>query len=227
MRFLTGSFIGFASERPSGRGSTSCDWHRGRPPDHRRRERHADPRVETLHRGSQAGVRLPLHLSFEFDALYRDVGFTGYTEGCCGSSITRERDTSWEFPMILKYHFPGVATAASVRGDRLRAAYCVRHATFLRGLIERRQPALIRTSFRQINVSYPVTQGLVVSGGVEFGARHLLISPELRYVHWNAPFLNEFGGDGSSRYTSPQNELFVLVGIAWRLKIGGQSCYSE
>src|SRR5450631_3909309 len=59
--------------------------------------------------GPKVEVRLPWRLSFEFDALYRDVGFTGYAGSCCGSSITRERDRSWEFPMIVKYHFRSVA----------------------------------------------------------------------------------------------------------------------
>lgn len=67
----------------------------------------------------------------------------------------------------------------------------------------------------RFNPNYPVTQGLVVSGGLEFRAPHLLISPELRYVHWSQPFLYEFGGDGTFRYQSPSNELFVLVGLAW------------
>jgi hypothetical protein len=44
----------------------------------------------------------------------------------------------------------------------------------------------------------------------------VLISPELRYVHWNAPAINDFGGDGTFRWVSSQDELFVLVGIAWR-----------
>lgn len=59
--------------------------------------------------GPKLEVRLPWRLSFEFDALYRDIGFTGHGESCCGSSITRERDSSWEFPMIVKYRLPGVA----------------------------------------------------------------------------------------------------------------------
>jgi hypothetical protein len=63
---------------------------------------------------------------------------------------------------------------------------------------------------------YSVTHGLVVAGGVDLGPRCLRISPELRYVHWNRPFLDQFGGDGSFRIQSAQNEVFALLGIMWR-----------
>jgi hypothetical protein len=170
--------------------------------------------------GPNLEVRLPLHLSFEFDALYRDVGFTGYSGSCCGSSITRERDSSWEFPMIVKYHLPGGARLRPFVGlgyaPRIVHGSDVSSGNYLSGITEN-PPASMYTYFfdSRSSTSYSTTQGVVVSGGLEFGAHHVLISPELRYVHWNAPFLYETGGDGSFRYTSPRNELFVLVGIAW------------
>jgi len=169
--------------------------------------------------GPKLEVRLPWHLSFEFDALYRRVGFLGYFNSCCANTLTGERDNSWEFPMLVKYHFPRVARL------RLRpfvgtgyAPRIVYGSDISSGSYLSNFDTGATTYYSNVhrNVSYPVTQGLVVSGGVEFGAHHVLISPELRYVRWNAPFLNEFGGDGSYRFGSPQNELFVLVGIAWR-----------
>lgn len=172
--------------------------------------------------GPKVDVRLPWHFSFEFDALYRDVGFTAYAGSCCGSSITRERDTSWEFPMLGKYHFPGMERlrlrpfAGIGYAPRIVHGNDVSSGSYLSGITENPAASVYTYYFNsRSSASYPATQGLVVSGGVEFGAHHLLISPELRYVHWNAPFLYEFGGDGSFRYTSPQDELFVLVGIAW------------
>ncbi len=162
-------------------------------------------------------VRLPLHLSVEFDALYRDIGFLGYFNSCCANSLTGERDNSWEFPMLVKYHFPGVTRlrlrpfAGIGYAPRIVYGSDVSSGSYL----DVGTGVTTTYSNAHRNVSYPVTQGVVVSGGVEFGPRHVFISPELRYVPWNAPFLNEFGGDGSYRYTSPQNELFVLEGIAW------------
>jgi hypothetical protein len=43
--------------------------------------------------GPRVEVRLPLHLSLEFDALYRDIGFSGYVSGCC-STLRRESATT-------------------------------------------------------------------------------------------------------------------------------------
>jgi hypothetical protein len=165
--------------------------------------------------GPKVELRLPLHLSLEVDALYRDIGFTGYSESCCTNFVTRERDSSWEFPIQVKYRFPTVARLHPFVGIGYASRIVSGHDTFF-GTMENVQTGAISSVSGQNSVSYPATQGLVVSGGVEFGPRHLSFSPELRYVHWNAPFLNENGGNGSSRYASPQDELFVLVGIALR-----------
>jgi hypothetical protein len=166
--------------------------------------------------GPKLEVRLPWHLSFEFDALYRRVGFLGYFNSCCANAQAGERDNSWEFPMIVKYHFPSAARLHPFAGigyaPRIVYGSDVSSGSYLSNFDT---GALTYYSNVHRNVSYPVTQGFVLSGGVDFRAHHLLISPELRYVHWNAGFLNSEGGDGSFRYTSPQDELFVLVGIAW------------
>src|SRR5580704_18439105 len=56
--------------------------------------------------GPMLELRLPLRLSVELDALYRRLGFTehfDYGDYCCGFSVLRERDNSWEFPATLKY----------------------------------------------------------------------------------------------------------------------------
>jgi len=166
--------------------------------------------------GPKLEVRLPWHVSFEFDALYRDIGFTGITGflngGCCGGSVTRERLNSWEFPMIVKYRFPGVRWLHPFAGVGYSPRILYGRYATLGSYVNQDTGALMYYSGKT-NIRYPVTQGLVISGGVGFGARHVLISPELRYVHWNADFVNDFGeGPG---YSSPQNELFVLVGIAW------------
>lgn len=164
--------------------------------------------------GPKLEVRLPWHLSFEFDALYRDIGFTGVTgfiNSPTGGSVTRERLNSWEFPIIVKYRFPGVRWLHPFAGVGYSPRILYGSYATLGAYANQTTGALISYSGKT-NISYPVTQGFVVSGGVDFGTRHVLISPELRYVHWNADFLNDFGeGPG---YSSPQNELYVLVGIA-------------
>jgi hypothetical protein len=162
--------------------------------------------------GPKLEVRLPWHLSFEFDALYRDVGFTGYPESPFFSATTRERDSSWEFPLIVKYHFPRLVRLRPFAGigyaPRIVHGDDVSSGSYLSGMTEN-PPASVYTYYfnSRSNTSYPATQGLVVSVGVEFGARHVLISAEPRYVHWNQPFLSEFGGDGSFRYTSAERSV--------------------
>ena len=177
----------------------------------------------TLHAESQryiAGpkleIRLPMHFSIEFDALYRQVGFTGHASSPFFSSVTRERDRSWEFPLIAKYRLSGIAGVHPFVG----AGYAPRilHGSDISSGSTLNIPTGGYTYFSNVrsNVSYPVTHGVVISGGVELSAPHLSISPELRYIHWNAPSINDFGGDGSFAFTSKQDEVFVLLGIAWR-----------
>jgi hypothetical protein len=170
--------------------------------------------------GPTVDIRLPKRFSVEVDALYQRFGFTGYENSCCGYAIVRERANSWEFPMILKYRLPvplvhpfvGVGYA-----PRIVNGTDVSSGSYMSGL-SYNPPMDIYTNFynQRTSTSYSVTQGVVVSGGVSFGAGHLRFTPEVRYVHWNAPFLNEQGGDGSFLFVSKQNEVFVLLGISWR-----------
>jgi len=164
-------------------------------------------------------LRLPWRLGVEFDALYRRFGYTSRFQSCCASSITRERSNSWEFPLIAKYRFPmplahpfaGVGyDPRTVRGADVSSG------SYLSG-ITANPPASIYTYYfnQRSRTHYPVTHGVVISGGIDLGKGRLRISPELRYVHWSAPFLDQTGGDGSYRIQSVQNEVFVLVGIAW------------
>jgi hypothetical protein len=168
--------------------------------------------------GPTVDIRLPLRLSVEVDALYQRFGFTGYENSCCGNAILRERANSWEFPMILKYHisagrlhpFAGVGYA-----PRVVHGTDVVSGSSLTG-ISGNPPTGIYTYFvNRFDTNYSVTHGVVVSGGVSLGAGHLRFTPEVRYVHWNAPFLNQVGADGSFQYISKQNEFFVMLGISW------------
>lgn len=163
--------------------------------------------------GPKVEIGLPLRLSFEFAALYRRFGFTDYEVSCCGSSITRERANSWEFPLIVKYRIPNVPGRAFVG-----AGYAPRtvngtdvfsssgYAGYLIGT-----PAFVQRS----ETSYPLTGAFVVSGGLNLGAGHIRFSPELRYEHWNAPFLREISGNAIPPLLSNQSEVFVLLGVSW------------
>jgi hypothetical protein len=169
--------------------------------------------------GPMVEIRLPMRLSFEFDALYRRFGFTGYESSCCGRSIMRVRANSWEFPMILKYSLPVVVAHPFVGvgyAPRTIHGTAVSSGSYLSGISQNPPMSIYTYYFNQhSDTSYPLTHGVVVSGGVNLGVGHVRFSPELRYVHWNAPFLNDFGGDGSFRFVSKQDEFFVLLGVSW------------
>jgi hypothetical protein len=79
-------------------------------------------------------------------------------------------------------------------------------------------PATVYTYYfdQRTSTDYRITHGLVICGGVDLDAKRIRFSPELRYVRWNRPFLDQVGGDGSYFIQSARNELFVLVGISWR-----------
>ncbi|HEV3197258.1 MAG TPA: hypothetical protein VGZ73_05110 [Bryobacteraceae bacterium] len=163
-------------------------------------------------------LRLPWRLGVEFDALYRRFGYTSLFQSCCASGITRERANSWEFPLIVKYRLPvPVAHPFVGAGFDPRTVHGsdVSSGSFLSG-IATNPPASIYSYYfnRGTSTDYAVTKGFVVSAGVDLDTRHIRISPEVRYLHWNAPFLDQSGGDGSYHVQSAQNECYILIGVS-------------
>ncbi|HYL36961.1 MAG TPA: hypothetical protein VEV17_13685 [Bryobacteraceae bacterium] len=170
--------------------------------------------------GPTAEVSLPLHLSFEFDALYRRFGFTGYQSSPLANSITRVRANSWEFPLLVKFHLPFALAhpfAGAGYAPRVVHGTAVSSGSFLSGMTSN-PPMDIFTTFvsQRSSTGYAVSNGVVGTAGVELRAGPIHVSPQLRYVHWSAPFLDAAGGDGSFRFESTQDEFFVLVGVSWR-----------
>jgi hypothetical protein len=158
--------------------------------------------------GPTMDVRLPKRFSVEVDALYQRFGFTGqYSYGIGNYGMVRERTNSWEFPVILKYRLPirpmhpfvGIGYAPRI----LNWAGISSGARGYTPYYNERDSG-----------NYPVTHGIVISGGVSLGAGHFRFTPEVRYTYWTEPYLNGFlsrpccGG-------SNQNEVSVLLGIRW------------
>ena len=159
--------------------------------------------------GPTVDIRLPKRFSVEVDALYQRFGFTGlYSYGIGNYGIVRERTNSWQFPVILKYHLP-----IALRHPFVGIGYAPRiinGADILSG-------ARGYTPFynERTAVGYPVTHGVVVSGGVSLGAGHFRFTPEVRYTYWTAPYLSQFLSYPCCG-RSNQNEVSVLLGIRWR-----------
>ncbi len=113
--------------------------------------------------------------------------------------------------MILKYRIPVVPGHPFVG-----AGYAPRtvHGTDVEnGYINEDEQRDVYTNQRS-ETSYSVTQGVVISAGLILDAGHVRFPPELRYVHWNAPFLNESSNAGNL-FLSKQNEVLVLLGVSW------------
>ena len=172
--------------------------------------------------GPAADLQLPLHLSLEVDALYRRFGYsdTFVVPILPGSlTVTRERDNSWEFPLLAKYRVPvsglhpfaGIGVAPrKVSGRADQSGYTT---DFFTGLPS--QP--FSSSYK---TSYDPTVGLVVAGGIELGVGRIRLTPQVRYTRWNARFLDEIvrneGFLGLEFYRAPQNQFDVMIGIGWR-----------
>lgn len=159
--------------------------------------------------GPSVEVRLPWNLAVEFDALYRRIGFDHDRRNNPVRVYTRERDNSWEFPILAKYR---VLPSASIVPFAV-AGYAPRVVTGSGTTRLVSSPFPGNREPVPYNTSYDVTHGFVVGGGAEFRAWKLRMAPEVRYTRWNAPFY-QFSF-GATQNTSAQNQVQVLIGIGW------------
>ncbi|HRJ19956.1 MAG TPA: outer membrane beta-barrel protein [Bryobacteraceae bacterium] len=136
--------------------------------------------------GGVAELDLPAGLGLELDMLYRRTGYS--TVDSSGGPGPDQVGNSFEFPLLVKYKFPGILARPYMAG----------------GL-----------SFRKIsdipNVFESGSRGVVLGAGLRFNALLVRISPELRYTRWNnEAFRSAAGALGSSR-----NQVELLVGITF------------
>ena len=126
--------------------------------------------------GPQVELRLPFHLGVEGDALYRHYVVDGQ-----GAS-------EWQFPILLKYHFKGVALV---------------HPFIDAG------PVFNHVSDIPNFTSNPSSAGFAIGGGLDFRALIIHITPEFRYVH-----IADRNYSASS-FHSNQNQAQFLVGFTF------------
>lgn len=127
-------------------------------------------------------VRLPLKLSVEVDALYR--GYTFYGARTSASAST------WEFPIVAKYHLLKGPIKPYVEGG-----LSFSHLSDIENVV--------------VSPNHNANFGIVLGAGVEIRALVLRISPEVRYTGYA---LQDFSSAG---FTSNRNQLAVLVGIGF------------
>jgi opacity protein-like surface antigen len=125
-------------------------------------------------------VRLPLQLSIEADALYR-----GYNFGTLGATT---HASSWDFPIVAKYHFFKGPVKPYVEGGLDFSHLSDVAATF--------------------GPNHSTNFGIVLGAGVQLNLLVLRLSPEIRYT---GDTLKNFTGPIDSN----RNQLAFLVGIGF------------
>ena len=154
--------------------------------------------------------------ALEFDAVYHRQGFFYTFAHDTLYSTARERDNTWEFPLLLKYKLrfpvlhPFVEAGVAPRTISGRVA-----AT---GQISLNTPATTPPLGPSVPISYSPSVGFVAGGGIQFNLGRLRLAPQVRYTRWaTAPV----GGGNyllGSTYSSNQNQFDLLVGISWKVK---------
>jgi opacity protein-like surface antigen len=129
-------------------------------------------------------VRLPLNLSIEGDALYRGYNFSIST----GSTLASTHASSWDFPVVAKYHFFKGPVKPYVEG----------------GLDFSHLSDITQALGPNHNSNF----GVVLGAGVQLNLLVLRISPEIRYT---GDTLKNFTGVLDSN----RNQLAFLVGIGF------------
>jgi hypothetical protein len=166
--------------------------------------------------GPMVEFKLPFRLGLEIDALYKRVGTREFNTDILGDQFrTRDRSNSWEFPIQAKYRLPGKRARPYVgSGYALRAISGSGTADSICCFGSSSVPASVTRTVTTYSTNYDVSQGAVVSGGLELKAGPLKVSPELRYTRWNNHALSTSGSRGFFA-ESAQNQAEVLVGISW------------
>jgi hypothetical protein len=166
--------------------------------------------------GPTIEVGLTHGLAMEFDAVYHRQGLFDTFYHDTLYSTSRERDNTWEFPLLLKYKLrfsalnPFVEAGLAPRTISGRVAYTEQ--------LSLNTPATTPPLGPSVPISYSPSVGFVAGGGLQFNLRHLRLAPQVRYTRWGtAPVEGLFYSLGSN-YSSNQNQVDLLVGISWRVK---------
>lgn len=137
--------------------------------------------------GPTVELKLPFHFSVEADALYRSLNLTTQSVSNGLGSIASRDFTSWEFPVLAKYHLGSVP--------------------LIKPYIEA-GPSFRTTSG---NISYLSNDGVTFGAGVDIRALILRISPEFRYTRWGS----DSSGGIANAAVSNQNQAEFLVGLSF------------
>jgi hypothetical protein len=154
--------------------------------------------------GPAVELKLPWRFAIEADVLYRRVNYQTVAQATCNPAATAclpstttgstslVTSNDWEFPLLLKYRFPGKMFVrpyvdAGVAFDRLQGL------TDPLGALKN-----------------PGTTGGVAGAGLDLHVLILHISPEIRYTRWTSQHFNL-----PNVLASQQNQAEFMVGITF------------
>jgi hypothetical protein len=164
--------------------------------------------------GPMIEIGLTHGFAVEFDAVYHRQGFFYTFAHDTLYSTGRERDNSWEFPLLLKYKLRFSALKPFVEAGVAPRTISGRVAGT--GQVSLNPPATTPPLGPSFPTSYSPSVGFVAGGGLQFNLGHLRLAPQVRYTRWaTAPVV---GGFFVGSYSSNQNQLDALVGISWKVK---------
>lgn len=126
--------------------------------------------------GPMVDLDLPLGLATELNILYRRTGYAGPIEKTSGL---------WEFPLVIKYRFPGIGMRPYVGGG-----WAYRNIGDVAGLND-------------------TSNGFILETGVNLSTPILRISPEIRYTRWDN------SAQFAPGVRSTKNQLEFLVGFSF------------
>jgi hypothetical protein len=169
--------------------------------------------------GPMVELGLPLGLGVEFNALYRREGYRSSFGNFAGSIFSRERGNSWEFPILVKYKLP-----IPIARPFVEVGYAPR---VINGSVDSNGVTVNLLTGAQtfqrshMNTNWDSSQGIVAGGGIQLGLGRLLVSPEVRYTHWNNSAIHVYYSNGVA-FQSTQDQVDLLVGIGWNTRLLGR-----
>ena len=158
--------------------------------------------------GPTVELRLPAGFGVELDALYRHFSYNSTASLVDVFTNNRTTGNAWEFPLLLKYRFPGPLVRpfvdAGVAFDTLSGL----KQTVTRTIFPSRTTNTTTTSDPS-ELNKKSTVGFVMGVGLDIHALVIHLSPEIRYTRWGTEHFKLPNGS----FLSNQNQAEFLVGI--------------
>ena len=162
--------------------------------------------------GVAGELNLPFGLGIELDALYRRLNYSSTSISTGITTVTTSTATTanaWEFPLLVKYRFPGAIVRPFIDGG-------VAWDT-LQGLKQSVQTSILSGTPTIVSGSSPnelhktTTTGFVLGAGLDVKALVIHLKPEIRYTRWGAKHFI----DPQGLLNSNQNQGEFLIGITF------------